>query len=78
MSEKVYRIKALVFRQISDDSWAAESPFGMYFIVQRGSRFMFQSPDGPWNFCDSLSDGKARCEALCRERMERGLEVVDG
>jgi len=28
--------------------------------------------------CLSLSDGKAKCEALYRERMARGLEPVEG
>lgn len=78
MGEKVYRIKALEWKRAEQGNWYAPNSLGGHFYVKKenGRWGYFLPQTGQWHSCDSLSDGKARCEALYRERMERGLEVV--
>lgn len=79
MGEKVYRIKALEWESGHGHcEVVAKSVLGTYYIspIMHGK---FRAGPAMYQLTvDSIADGKARCEALYRERMERGLEVVDG
>lgn len=76
MSGKVYRIKPLEWETDAHYGLLAKTTLGTYYISPlmhgkfRAGPAMYQLT------VDSLFDGKAKCEALYRERMERGLEEV--
>lgn len=77
MGEKVYRIKALEWETTAKSSFA-ESPWGSYLVwTQDGAKWQYADSTLLGRPCEDRADGKARCEALYRERMERGLEVVE-
>lgn len=77
MSGKVYRIRGLEWKEVAT-GFVADSHIGHFQVWKSPATGACRVwlGDGYGQDCDSLSDGKAHCEALYRERMERGLEEV--
>lgn len=76
---KLWRIRPLEWG-IRGQEYCAESHEGQWWVMQcrRSGLWHYAPPLSGWVPCDSLSDGKSKCEALYAERMARGLEPVEG
>ena len=78
--DKTYRIKPLVWVNLGGDIWDAKTPGVNFRVMSYQDVFevwISGESAGSMLNCDSIADGKAKCEAHRLARCMEFLEVVE-